>query len=754
MRRLLIACTIGLVTAVIGAGIALSPLGDELEKNVGLPWLFSIRGPIEAPRDIVLVGINSASGRRMGLPDLPRNWPRSLHGLLVRSLTEAGASVIAFDMAFMSPREAGPDRAFARDIANSNRVVLIQLLTGKRQAVTDRTGRNTGFVWVEHIQSPLPIFAEAARGLAPWPLPKQQVTVHQFWSFKPSAGDTPTLPGVALQLHAQSQMKPWNKLMRELGVGEAQSGRPADKAWANPQSVRDRMTALRRTFRDDPTLAGRMDDAIRESRPGALSAQQQKLFRALAGLYAGSDNRFLNFYGPPGSIKTIPFEVMIKGGDVNHPPETLDVKNKIVFVGFSDLDDPGQPDRFYTVFTRDDGVDLSGVEIAATALGNLMQNRTLQQSDILTTIIAILVFGFVISLLVYLLPAVIAVATALVVAGAYAVGVQYEFTTAAHWLPLANPMLIQLPLALLLGLLGQYFLERRQQRLVRATLARYVDPAVTDRLIAGGVDVLGGRETTTTILFSDMRGFTSVSEALGPQGTVKLLNEYFTLMVDCITSEGGMLDKFIGDAIMAAFGVPVEHEDDADRAVRASIEMLRRLDGWNLEREARGELQVNIGIGLNTDIVVSGNIGSPKRMDFTLIGDGVNLAARLESACKQYSANLLVSEYTYNCLRGTYVSRDVDEVIVVGKSEPVRVYELLDHYSEEKFPNATKVIERFVEGRKFYKSGNWDEAMTAFRSGLSLNPGDRLSEIYIERCEFLKNNSPEDWDGVWQLESK
>ena len=132
------------------------------------------------------------------------------------------------------------------------------------------------------------------------------------------------------------------------------------------------------------------------------------------------------------------------------------------------------------------------------------------------------------------------------------------------------------------------------------------------------------------MLFSDVRGFTTLTEKLGAQGTVSLLNDYFTIMVDCIQRESGMLDKFIGDAIMAVFGLPIAHEDDEDRAVRTAVSMSYELYDWNKERVAHGQIPVDIGIGLNTDVVVSGNIGSPKRMDYTIIGDGVNLAARLE----------------------------------------------------------------------------------------------------------------------------
>ena len=235
---------------------------------------------------------------------------------------------------------------------------------------------------------------------------------------------------------------------------------------------------------------------------------------------------------------------------------------------------------------------------------------------------------------------------------------------------------------------------------------------------------------------------------------VALLNDYFEIMVDCITSEGGMLDKFIGDAIMAAFGIPMAHDDDEDRGVRAAIAMMTRLQDWNIEREANGLMTIDHGMGLNTDNIVSGNIGSPKRMDYTMIGDGVNLAARLESACKQYHAHILISEYTVKKLKGTYRIRDIDDVIVKGKTEPVGVYEVLDYHSDETFPNLMDGVGYFTEGRKHYRAGAWDKAMASFNDVLKANPNDELSKTYIERCEHLKEENPADWNGVWVMKSK
>ena len=288
-----------------------------------------------------------------------------------------------------------------------------------------------------------------------------------------------------------------------------------------------------------------------------------------------------------------------------------------------------------------------------------------------------------------------------------------------------------------------------------AQMSRYMDPGIADQLMGGAEDMLGGKSAEATVLFSDIRGFTPLTEALGPQGTVSLLNEYFTIMVECISDEDGMLDKFIGDAIMAGFGIPLAHDDDADRGVRAAIAMTTRLHEWNTLRIKNDQMPVGMGIGLNTDTVVSGNIGSPKRMDYTMIGDGVNLAARLESACKQYAAKILLSEFTANQLKATYRMRDIDLVVVKGKTKPVKVFELLDYHTEESFPNLMNVLASFREGINEFRAQRWANATQAFQACLEFNPEDKLSDIYIERCQYMEVNPPgDDWDGRWVMTEK
>ena len=283
-------------------------------------------------------------------------------------------------------------------------------------------------------------------------------------------------------------------------------------------------------------------------------------------------------------------------------------------------------------------------------------------------------------------------------------------------------------------------------------LKRYLPPDLVEKVVNGEMNIEQKPEAITgTILFSDLVGFTNLSGELRANKISRLLNEYLTEMVRIIYAHEGTIEKFIGDAIMAGFGIPVANDDDEDRGVRAGINMISRLWDWNEQREKEGKMPVDMGLGLNTDKVVSGNIGSSKRMDYTMIGDGVNLAARLESACKQYSARILISDYTYHKLKGTYQVRYIDDVVVKGKTEPVGVREVLDYHNSSTFPNLMDTVNHFNEGRELYKNANWDKAIKSFKECLKANKEDKLSNTYIERCEIMKKQNPKEWNGVWAV---
>ena len=292
------------------------------------------------------------------------------------------------------------------------------------------------------------------------------------------------------------------------------------------------------------------------------------------------------------------------------------------------------------------------------------------------------------------------------------------------------------------------------EKRLRGTMSRYLPSEVADQLLREEEGVLGGNLQKATILFSDIRGFTTISEEIGPQETVRLLNDYFGVMVDLISDHHGILDKFIGDAIMAVFGAPFPSPDDADNALSTAVDMLRALDTLNATRSARGEPSLSIGIGLNTGEVLSGNIGSSKRMDYTVIGDAVNLAARLESATKGFGAELLVSEFTLDDIRHSHPMREVDLMRVKGKFEPVRVYEVLTHKLERN-PSLAEQFAHYEEGLSRYRRGEWSSALTAFLKAAKGRIPDPLSLHYIERCQhFMAHPPPSSWDGVWVMQTK
>jgi len=294
------------------------------------------------------------------------------------------------------------------------------------------------------------------------------------------------------------------------------------------------------------------------------------------------------------------------------------------------------------------------------------------------------------------------------------------------------------------------------EKRVKSTMARYMTKEVADRLLESGEDALGGADQEATVLFSDIRSFTSFSEQMGARETVSMLNEYFTDMVDVIFKHHGILDKYIGDAIMALFGAPFPGPMDAHNAVSSANEMISVLTELNRQRGIKGKAEIRIGIGISSGDLIAGNIGSPKRMDYTVIGDTVNFAARLESATKYYGASVLFSEYTLNQLDpDQHRSREVDLIRVKGKQRPVAIYEALDHYTEEQFPRVDSLVETFDEGLRLYREGAWAQAIAAFKEVLALRATDGPAQMYLARCQHYQQQPPaDDWGGVWTMTTK
>lgn len=273
-------------------------------------------------------------------------------------------------------------------------------------------------------------------------------------------------------------------------------------------------------------------------------------------------------------------------------------------------------------------------------------------------------------------------------------------------------------------------------------LSRYLSKDVVDRMIQDpAMRELGGNETRATVLFADIRRFTTIAEALTAAETMNLLNGYFAVAVPALEAHGGFVDKIIGDAVMAVFGVPFAKEDDAIRAVRAGIEMQSAVKKHNASQRKLGMPPIRIGIGVNTGEVISGNLGCATKMDYTVIGDGVNISARLEGLTKEYGIPMMVTESTREEIFSAFETLLIDDVLFKGKLRPVKVYQVIG----EKGAKLTDDQKCFQDGLEAYRNRNFRNALQQFNCGPE---NSRILNLFTERCEhYLRNPPGEDWDG-------
>lgn len=330
-----------------------------------------------------------------------------------------------------------------------------------------------------------------------------------------------------------------------------------------------------------------------------------------------------------------------------------------------------------------------------------------------------------------------------------------SFTQLLRWFYNAEPI-FSILLCYISSVSFLTFKENKQKQQIRSMFEKYVDASVVDKLIENPeLMALGGEERELTILFSDIQGFTTMSEKLNPHQLVTLLNELLDELSLIIFRNRGTIDKYIGDAIMAFWGAPVPDENHAYNACITAIEMQEKLKELREKWKKLERPEIRMRIGINTGKVIVGNMGSKVKFNYTVIGDDVNLASRLEGANKEYGTNIMIGELTYEKVKDKFIVRELDLLVVKGKTEPVRVYELIAPVNNTLPENTKKFIELYHQALKLYRSKEWDKAIEKFMQALELHPNDYTCKLYIQRCLYFKEvPPPPDWTGVFVMQTK
>ena len=600
-----------------------------------------------------------------------------------------------------------------------------------------------GTVWVEELVSPVPPLAEAARGLGPFPLPKIEAAVYEFWVFKSSAREAPTMPAVGFQLHALKTYDAFHRLLVNSGLARyidipesaAQIKSSADLLELIDMSLWIRR---RRVLGSDPR-GTRANDLLGTTCVRALeaaeSAETQDLLRSQVAMYIGHNERLLNFYGPPGTIKTIPYHSVIKGSDANFSDADLDLTNTVVFVGFSDLYDPGQVDRFYTVFTDENSIDLSGVEIAATAFSNLLHDESINDPDGLTTLAVLFCFGLVITLVTYYSPPILGVPASIAIVVGFGYFAQTQFNESQLWLPLATPVLLQFPLAIFTGLMAQYMQQRHKVKHISEAISLYV-PAEVSRALTGSE--LGSKSinqvTFSTCLATDMQGFSTIAEHLSPGELAEFLNDYFDTLAKPLSDHDVTVTEFRADAIMCAWTGDETDVEVRRKPILASLQAADAIEDFKARHDA---FETSLRIGLSIGEVYVGHSGGGGHFVYSIVGDCANTASRIEGLNKHVGSQILATEDTVAGIDGLLM-RPVGEFVFVGKTEPLPIVEILS-LSGDATAKQIQLAESFADAIKLFMNCDWKSASKSFKSILKDYPQDGPSRYYAALCQQRLN---------------
>jgi adenylate cyclase len=460
----------------------------------------------------------------------------------------------------------------------------------------------------------------------------------------------------------------------------------------------------------------------------------------------------INYVGPPGSLDTVSYYQLLDDG---HPLPESRIRDRIVLIGRmteTSLDLRAKADAFFTPYRSETGQLMSGVEVHGHIIHTLLTETWGRELPwafrLLLYFGATLLFSF---LMVRLSPlaglAVLSGLIFLMMAASALLFLRWN-----HWAP---PVLLSLGLALSFSgnALTTFIRDAREKRWLRQAFGRYVSPQVVDILSQNPERLeLGGEEVEVTVLFADLAGFSALSEHLAPKVVIHLLNEYFGALTQVILTHYGTVDKYIGDALMAFWGAPLPRQDHAVLACRAALEMQRAMvelqAGWHL----RGLPPLTARIGIHSGAAVAGNVGSRDRFNYTVMGDTVNLAFRLEGVNKHYGSEILLSQATRDLAGDAFLVRELDLVKVKGREQPVTIYQLLGPSPAEGEPAGPA---RFAAGLAAYRAQDWSQAADRFQQALQETPDDFAARLFLKRCRhYLKHPPPPDWQGVYVMKEK
>lgn len=738
-----------LILGLIGVVATLSPYGYALEEGIGLHLLFQLRGAQPPPEDVVVVALDRQSSKQLDLPMEPRNWPRTVHARLIDRLRAAGAAVVVFDLIFNEPQTPETDAALEKALAQAGNVILAQSIVDETIKVADPQGALTANVNIEKMVPPIKPLADAALAQAPFPVPRVPVKLSRYWTFKPGSGDVPTMPVVGFCAFSADAFQALSELVGRI---RTEAGRDAGllPGIAPREALVPAIRAMRDLFQRETQLGPAVMRVLAQSGDAAnAGGATPDRMAALVWLNQSENNHYLNFYGPAGTLRTIPYYRMIS--DEPAKGQLPDLNGKAVFVGQTESYWPKAKDGFFTVYANEKSVDISGVEIAATAFANLLEGKRVEPLGFATQMAVVFGWGLAVALVSYQLPAAAAAAGGFFLSLVYLFGALARFKMAGDWFPIVVPLFLMWPAAFITTFIWKYRTVSLERRTIREAFGYYLPNPVVDQL-ARNIDAIHAeRQVVYSIcLFTDAEKYTSLSESMDPESLTALMNRYYDAIFKPIRDNGGVVLQVIGDSVLSLWTASRPDPALKAKACRAALAVADAVERFNRETDNH---PLPTRIGMHAGDVVLGNIGAMDHFEYRPVGDIVNTASRLEGLNKYLRTRILASDAVVGDPEGLS-TRFVGRFVFKGKTKPVRVFELAPHIEPEDLERQS-LWRHFREGLEAFELQAWDRAGDAFEKARDRNGGDGPSAFYLRECHRYRQTPPgSDWDGTVRLHRK